>query len=90
MKVIKQAVSGKTAFDFGIKCDKFLIKNYSSADISVSFSEDMPADGTITIKAGMGQIVVENEHLGCVEAYAHSKLFIEGSGEVEVQAVCYQ
>lgn len=89
MKVIKQEISGKTPFDFGVKCSKFLVKNFSAADITASFSEDMPDDSTVTIKSGMGQIVVDNEHLGCVEAYSHKILYVDGSGEVEVQALCY-
>lgn len=89
MKVIKQNVNGVTAFTFDKLSDKFLVKNFSENDITVSFSAEMPANETVTIKAGMGQVIFENEHLGCCAAYAHDTLYIDGSGEVEVQAICY-
>lgn len=90
MKVLKKTVSGVTAFNFGSKCFKFLVKNFTSGDITVSFSEKMPEGETATIKAGMGQVVVDNEYLGGLPPYLHNAIYISGNGEVEVQALCHR
>lgn len=90
MKVQKKTINGVAKFDFGAKCAKFLVKNFTSGDITVSFSEQMPDGETATIKAGMGQIVVDNEYLGGLPPYLHEEIYVNGNGEVEVQALCHR
>lgn len=41
------------------------------------------------IASGMGQIVVENERLGGLETFKHDTIYVTGTGEVEVQQLCF-
>lgn len=90
MLVQTKTVNGTEAFTFSEKCAKFLVKNFSRNDILVSFSSDMPANGSAKIKKGMGQVVVDNEWLAGLPPYTHDTIYIRGYGEVEVQAICHR
>lgn len=92
MRVRNVVIDGETAIEFPTKCLRFMVKNFSSNDILVSFVPNPQADEFIKIKRGMGQVVVDNINLNSVADYqefAHSTIYINGSGEVEVQQLCY-
>lgn len=63
---------------------KWLIKNFGSGDIYVSFTEDVNAETSIKIPAGVGQLCVINERYGdgCEKSFT---VYLSGNGEVEVQ-----
>lgn len=92
MRVKNVVLDGETAIEFPTKCLRFMVKNFSDGDILVSFVANPQADEVVKIKAGMGQVVVDNINLNSVSDYqefAHRTIYINGTGEVEVQQLCY-
>lgn len=75
--------------EFDKLCGRYLVKNFAEDDIYVSFDEDATEDTSVKIPAGYFQEVIANEHLGGLDAYKTSSIYIEGTGEVEVQQLCY-
>lgn len=89
MNVKRVTLNGKTTISFPHKSPKWLVKNFSEADITVSFEENAAEDEVITIASQMGQVIVENEN-ATVYKYVHDTIYITGSGIVEVQQLCYR
>lgn len=83
-------LSGSTeAVTFDNICRKYLVKNFTSGDIYVSFDSNLVEDNSIKIAAGMGQVCLINEHYERSLAVRTNTIYIKGSGEVEVQQLCY-
>lgn len=92
MKVKKIILNGnceKVQFE-GWKCSKWLIKNFSENDVMASFDENCPENSSIKIPAGMGQTIINNEYLGNLEIDFFNEIYLSGTGEVEVQLICYK
>ena len=70
-------------------CGKYMVKNFSDGDIYVSFDEDATEDNSVKIPAGYYQVVIANEYRGGLDIYKTKTIYIKGTGEVEVQQLCY-
>ncbi|MCQ2270978.1 MAG: hypothetical protein MJZ52_07120 [Bacteroidales bacterium] len=77
-----------TTIEFPFDCGKYLIKNFSDADIYVSFDETFTHDNSVKIPAGYFQVVEGNEWLGG-EPFKTNEIYVEGTGEIEVQQLCF-
>lgn len=80
---------GITKFSFDYICGEYLVKNFSDGDVYVSYEDNTSNDEAIKIPANSYQIVVVNYHLGGLECYKSKDLYIKGTGEVEVQQLCW-
>lgn len=84
-------LSGATAaVTFNNKCGKYLVKNFTSGNIYVSFDSNLVEANSIKIAAGMGQVCLINEYYDWSQEVKTNTIYIKGSGEVEVQQLCYQ
>lgn len=79
-----------TALTFNNKCGKYLVKNFTNSAIYVSFESELVEENSIKIAAGMGQVCLINEFYERSQAVKTNTIYIKGSGEVEVQQLCYQ
>ena len=88
LNVLRQTLDGSsTEFEFSVKGRKFLVKNLSNADIYVNF-EDITNDNedtSILIPSQVAQVVLMNE----ISHFGFSKIYVKGTGDVEVQVVSY-
>lgn len=88
LNVLRQTLAGtSTEFEFSVKGRKFLVKNLSSADIYVNF-EDITNDNedtSILIPSKVAQVVLMNE----ISHFGFDKIYVKGTGDVEVQVVSY-
>lgn len=83
-------IDGETnEIEFEKLCGKYIVKNFTDGDIYVSFDEDFTEDNSVKIPAGFYQVVIANEYLGGLEIYKTKSIYIQGSGEVEVQQLCF-
>lgn len=89
MKVKRVNLSGKTTISFDTESSKWLIKNFSDGDITVSFDANAKAEESILIPSGMGQVVISNE-MAVDQFYSSDTIYITGTGTVEVQQLCYR
>lgn len=83
---------GFIKIEFPYPASKFLVKNFSSGDIAVTFQEDAStAEDYIVIAAGMGQAVVINERGDGAGSPKSDFIMVaaEGEGDVEVQELWY-
>jgi len=86
-RIVLTGVEQAITFDY--LCGKYLVKNFSSADIFVSFNAETPEEKSIKIPSESYQIVIVNEYLGSLEAYERKQIYIKGTGEIEVQQLCF-
>lgn len=88
LNVLRQTLAGtSTEFEFSVKGRKFLVKNLSNADILVNF-EDITNDNedtSILIPSQVAQVVLMNE----ISHFGFDKIYVKGTGDVEVQVVSY-
>ena len=84
LQVKRVTVSGKTKVEFDALCGNYMIKNFSSSPIYVSFDEEFTHNNSIKIPANFYQHVMINDP-DDANGDAAKELWIEGSGEVEVQ-----
>lgn len=91
IKVQRVTLSGSEfeEVEFNTICGRYLVKNFTEDDIYVSFDEDATTNTSIKIPAGYFQEVIANEYLGGLDAYKTTSIYIKGTGEVEVQQLCY-
>lgn len=83
-----------TKVEFKEMCGKWLVKNFTDADIYVSFEagsngELVEADA-VKIKSNYGQIVIGNEQYDYTNIFKTNAIYIKGTGEVEVQQLCFR
>lgn len=90
-KVKRLQLTGSTyeEFLFDTNCGKFLVKNFSNNPIYVSFDNSVQDDEAIKIAGGSFQVVIANEYFGSGDYYRTNKIYIKGTGEVEVQQLCF-
>lgn len=86
-KVIRKTLSGSgfNAVTFADKSRFYLVKNFSSSDILVSFDNTATDEECFKIKSGNAESVAVNFGGVDKEEYYTNTLYIKGSGEVEVQ-----
>lgn len=77
------------AVEFDTVCGKWLVKNFTSGDIYVSLNEPLVEANAIKIASGYGQVITTNEHFAWSDDYKSKKIYVKGTGEIEVQQLCY-
>lgn len=80
---------GISKISFDHICGEYLVKNYSDNDMYVSFENNTSDDEAVKIPANTYQVVVINYYLGGIECYKTQDIYIKGTGEVEVQQLCW-
>lgn len=97
MQIVKRMELTENAvntFFFNGKGRDFLVKNFSDSDLLVSFDSEAPDDEWIKIPANMYQVCTVNA-LREANSYRYKddiykdKLYLKGSGEVEVQVLVW-
>lgn len=78
-----------TAVTFSYPSGKYLVKNYSSGDIYVSFESTCNPATSIRIVSGYGQVCEINERGGAEGQEKSKTIYINGTGEVEVQELWF-
>lgn len=91
MKVKRITLSGTAqTIDFNVEhVAKWLVKNLTDGDIFAYFDENTPENEKIKIPSGYGQVIVHNENWEDISHLYGSKIIVSGTGEVEIQALCY-
>ena len=90
MKIKRVTLNGtKTAITFDTKCSKWLVKNFSEDFIYAAYDQNATEAESAKIASGCGQVVIENEYLGG-DAHLTDTIYVTGTGEVEVQQLCYR
>lgn len=83
-----------TKVEFKEVCGKWLVKNFTDADIYVSFEAGSDGElveaNAVKIKSNYGQIVIGNEELQYTNLFKTNAIYIKGTGEVEVQQLCFR
>lgn len=74
---------------FDTICGKYLVKNFTNGDIYVSFASDATTNNAIKIPKDYAQICIANEFVAKSDAFKSTKIYIKGTGEVEVQQLCF-
>lgn len=69
---------------FTNKATRYFIKNFSEADIFVSFAANDNENESFKIKSGIGEDVAIS-YDGIRKRYAVDTIYIKGTGEVEIQ-----
>lgn len=91
MNVKRITLTGaKSQVAFGEISNKWLVKNLSENDVFVSFDADAAENAMIKIPKGMGQVVVDNEIFENNRGFGHTTIYLQGTGEIEVQQLCFQ
>lgn len=85
----KTLSGGITKFSFDHVCGEYLVKNFSDNDAYVSFEDNTGEDESIKIAPNSYQVVVVNYYLGGLESNKTKDLYVKGTGEVEVQQLCW-
>jgi hypothetical protein len=80
---------GAKAVTFNTVCGKWLVKNFTTGDIYVSFDSNLVESKAVKIAAGHGQVIVINEYYDWNDALKSNTIYVKGTGEVEVQQLCY-
>jgi len=80
LNIIRKEISGKEPFEFSLHKAEYIVKNFTSGDVYVSFEADAPDSESIKIPSMLGQLCtnVTNES---------NTVYVKGTGEVEVQQV---
>lgn len=89
-QVQRVTLAGKaTAVTFPYPSGKYLVKNYSSGDIYVSFESTCNPATSIRIASGYGQLCEINERGGAAGQEKAKTIYVNGTGEVEVQQLWF-
>ena len=88
-QVQRVTLAGKaTAVTFPYPSGKYLVKNFSSGDVYVSFESTVAPASSIKITSGYGQVCEINERGGAAGQKSKT-IYINGTGEVEVQQLWF-
>jgi hypothetical protein len=94
MNVKRITLTGTTTkIEFDDKCGKWLVKNFTDNDIFAAFevgeNNELDESTSAKIKSNYGQVVINNERLQFNTIYETNAIYIKGTGEVEVQQLCF-
>lgn len=94
MNVKRITLTGTTTkIEFADKCGKWSVKNFTDNDIFVAFevgeNNELDESTSVKIKSNFGQVVFNNERLQFSSVYEKNASYIKGTGEVEVQQLCF-
>lgn len=85
-KIVRKTLTGNwEKFEFDVYSNKFFIKNFSSGNILASFADDEDEDGAFKILPNIGEEIYYSEDT----SVRFNRLWIKGTGEVEVQATSF-
>lgn len=91
MNIKRVTLSGSvTKVEFDNLCRKWLVKNTTDSDIFVSFDENFKEDEAVKIASNFGQNVYVNDEPVFRDTCYTRAIYIKGTGEVEVQQICYK
>lgn len=68
---------------------KFLVKNFTSGDVYVSFEQTVNPSTSIKIATGYAQLCQINERGGAGGQEKVNTIYLNGNGEVEVQQLWF-
>ena len=89
-QVQRVTLAGKaTAVTLPYPSGKFIVKNFSGGDIYVSFESTVAPASSIRIASGYGQLCEINERGGAAGQEKTKTIYINGTGEVEVQQLWF-
>ena len=89
-QVQRVTLAGKaTAVTFPYPSGKYLVKNFSSGDVYVSFESTCNPATSIRIVSGYGQVCEINERGGAAGQEKAMTIYVNGTGEVEVQQLWF-
>lgn len=74
---------------FDYPSGRYIVKNFSSGDIYVSFESTVAPASSIRIVSGYGQVCEINERGGAEGQEKSKTIYINGTGEVEVQQLWF-
>ena len=80
---------GIKAVTFDTVCGKWLVKNFTTGDIYASFDSNVIENKSVRIASGHGQVIVINEYYDWNDNLKSKTIYLKGTGEVEVQQLCY-
>lgn len=88
---VKRVTAGASfaPVEFDHRCSQYLVKNFSEGDIYVATEADATEDTSIKIPAGSYQVCITNAYLNA-DCFKVDRIYIKGSGEVEVQQLCWK
>lgn len=94
-KRVTLSSSSFTKVEFEHSSDYYMVKNFSSDDIYVSFLSDATTENSNKIASKMGQIVskgvVDLDYDGSVSRKPYNEftdtIYVKGSGEVEISQI---
>lgn len=78
-----------TPVEFEAPSGRYLVKNFSSGDVYVSFEETVDKNSSIRIVSGYGQLCEINERGGANGQAKAYTIYLNGTGEVEVQQLWF-
>ena len=89
---VKRVVLDGTAtkVEFPTICRKWLVKNFTEGDIYVSFDETLNTDEAIKITSNCWQQINTNENYAWNNECKSTCIHIQGTGEVEIQQLCFE
>ena len=86
--VIRKTLEGDwTEFAFEKEGRFFFVKNFSDEDILVSFENGTDEEKCFKIKSGIGEELAVSFYPLDKEDFKTNKIFVKGTGEVEVQSL---
>lgn len=86
--VKRQTLTGNwTEFSFAMASKKFIVKNFTDADIFVSFKNNDNENESIKIAKGMGEEIAVTFKAINKSEFLKNSIYVKGTGEVEVQAL---
>ena len=74
----------------GYLVSKFLVKNFSDGNVYASLETPLVENESIKIASNMYQVVFNNEDVRWNGAREFSTIYLNGTGEVEIDAICYR
>lgn len=89
VKRVTLAGSVFEAVEFDTVCGKWLVKNFTDNDIYVSFASDATTNNSIKIPKDYAQVCIANEFVVKSDAFKADTIYVYGTGEVEVQQLCF-
>lgn len=87
-QVIRKTLSGSwESYAFDVRSKSFFVKNFTDDPIYVSFEDDDSEDESIKIPSQMAEIVYISSLNPLNGLFFTDKIYVKGTGEVEVEAI---
>jgi len=83
----KQLTGDYTPFTFSQNCTHFLVKNFTSNPVYVSFEPNTPDDEAVKISSMMAESMAISFSGENNPKFAVDTIYVKGVGEVEVEAL---